>query len=93
MKLWTTSSGRAGGSSRAWTRSTTCFCGKEAVARELPTGRPLCKEHFIESIIKRAKEEVKGISGKVLLSVSGGKDSLVLMDVMAKIYDPSNLIA
>ncbi len=68
-------------------------CGKEAIAREYFTSNPLCKEHFIESVLRRAKEEIKGTSGKVLLAVSGGKDSLVLMDVMSQIYDKEELIA
>jgi len=68
-------------------------CGKPASMAEAPTGRPLCKEHFFQSVRERAKKEVKGVKGKILLAVSGGKDSLVLMDVMAHIYDPSELVA
>ena len=61
-------------------------CGRKAVAKDY-SGRPLCDEHFAESIVERAREEVKGVEGPLVLAVSGGKDSLVLMDVMAKIYD------
>ena len=83
------------GAERSSGPSTTirCYCGKEAFFREPHTREPLCKEHFFESVWRRAEEELKGVKGKILLAVSGGKDSLVLMDVMARVYDPSKLVA
>ncbi len=55
-------------------------CGKEeAVIFQAHTGRSLCKECFFNDIKKRVAEEAKkqGITEarKVLLAVSGGKDS------------------
>ncbi|NPA84742.1 MAG: TIGR00269 family protein [Crenarchaeota archaeon] len=68
------------------------LCGRRAVARDA-FGRALCKEHFLESVVGRAAKELEGVEGKLLLAVSGGKDSLVLMDIMAQIYDVGKLIA
>ncbi len=69
-----------------------CFCGKRAVAKDFK-GRPLCEEHFLESVVERARKELEGVEGNLLLAVSGGKDSLVLMDVMSKIYDTEKMVA
>ncbi|UXD21339.1 potassium-transporting ATPase subunit A [Ignicoccus pacificus DSM 13166] len=94
MTSWTGSTGSREGTSRACIRTLKCdLCGRPSISKELPTGRPLCEKHFLKSIWKRASEEIKGIKGPILLSVSGGKDSLVLMDVMSNIYDPSELVA
>ena len=68
------------------------LCDKRAVAKDY-LGRPLCEEHFLESVVERARKELEGVSGKLLLAVSGGKDSLVLMDVMSRIYDVNEMVA
>ncbi|WP_149528487.1 TIGR00269 family protein [Sulfuracidifex tepidarius] len=73
-------------------------CGKEeAVIFQAHTGRSLCKECFFNDIKKRVAEEAKkqGITEarKVLLAVSGGKDSLVLVDTLSSLISPSKIVA
>ncbi|ABU81689.1 TIGR00269 family protein [Ignicoccus hospitalis] len=67
-------------------------CGKRVVAKDY-SGRPLCEEHFLQSVVERAEKELEGVNSKILLAVSGGKDSLVLMDVVAQLRDPKDLVA
>ncbi|QGA54661.1 TIGR00269 family protein [Sulfolobus sp. E5-1-F] len=70
---------------------------REAVILQPHTGRKLCKECFIEDVRKRVEIEARkqGIvnSNKILLAVSGGKDSLVLADTLSQFINPSKLIA
>jgi len=52
----------------------------------------------VNDIIKRVENEIKKYrlinqNEKVLLAISGGKDSYTLLDVMSKIHDPSKLVA
>ncbi len=74
-------------------------CGiRPAVVYQKHTGRFLCKDCFIEDIIDRVRREVEKWNmirpgDTILLAVSGGKDSFVLLDIMPKIHDPSKLIA
>ena len=67
------------------------LCNKRAFFKG-PLG-PFCEEHLLQSVRERARKEIEGINEKILLAVSGGKDSLVLMDVMAHIYDKEKLVA
>lgn len=54
-------------------------------------GTHLCKDHFIQSLEKRVKKDIKK-QGKTLtntrfgIAVSGGKDSLVALHLMKKIF-------
>lgn len=69
---------------------------REAVVYQRHTGRRLCRECFIEDIVERVRREVSRYSmfserDRVLLAVSGGKDSFVLLDVMTRIHDVSRL--
>ncbi|NON62596.1 TIGR00269 family protein [Acidianus sp. RZ1] len=61
------------------------------------TGRKLCKQCFIDDIRLRVKNEAErqGVlsAKRVLLAVSGGKDSFTLADSLASIMDPKKLIA
>lgn len=70
---------------------------RDAILYQPHTGRRLCRECFIEDVRKRVKEEAEkqGIlkANKVLLAVSGGKDSLTLADTLASIVNPKRLIA
>jgi len=70
---------------------------REAVIYQPHTGRNLCKECFINDVRERVKREAEkqGITkaNKVLLAVSGGKDSLTLADALASFVDPKRLIA
>lgn len=74
--------------------STRCeVCGEKAVIFQRHTGRALCRKCFMNDIVSRVKNEVErfrmfGPRDNVLLGVSGGKDSYVLVDVMLKIHDP-----
>ena len=79
------------------TPKTRCdVCGGEAVVFQRHTGRALCRECFINDITSRVREEVSrfkmfGLKDDVLVGVSGGKDSYVLVDVMLKIHEPSKM--
>ncbi|ARM76299.1 TIGR00269 family protein [Acidianus manzaensis] len=70
---------------------------KDAVIYQPYSGRRLCKDCFIDDVRRRVREEAEkqGIlkANKVLLAVSGGKDSLTLADTLASIVNPKKLIA
>ena len=71
-------------------------CGKEAVVFQRHTGRALCRECFINDVVSRVRNEVNrfsmfGAKDNVLVGVSGGKDSYVLVDVLFKIHDPGRM--
>jgi uncharacterized protein (TIGR00269 family) len=74
-------------------------CGsRQAVIYQPHTGRKLCRECFIKDIEERIKNEVKKWNmiepgDRILLGLSGGKDSYVLLDVLSKIHKPSRLLA
>ncbi len=62
------------------------------------TGRVLSKREFEEDVISRVSREVSKYdmidSGdNVLLAVSGGKDSFVLVDTLSRIHDTGKLLA
>ena len=75
------------------------LCGvKEAVVYQLHTSKALCRDCFINDILKRVELEIKKYNliksnERVLLAISGGKDSFTLLDVMSKIHSSSKLIA
>lgn len=70
---------------------------RDAVIYQPHSGRRLCKDCFTDDVKKRVKEEAEkqGVlkASKILLAVSGGKDSLTLADTLASIIDPKRLIA
>jgi len=72
-------------------------CGvREATIYQRHTGKKLCSECFIKSVKERIKKEIKKYNminsrDRVLLALSGGKDSFVLLDVLSEIHDPSKL--
>ncbi len=72
-------------------------CGiKEAVIYQRHTGMGLCRDCFINDVITRVRNEVKKFEmfderHKLMLAVSGGKDSYVLLDVILKLHDPSRV--
>ncbi|AWR97591.1 TIGR00269 family protein [Acidianus sulfidivorans JP7] len=70
---------------------------REAILYQPHSGRRLCKDCFINDIKERVRKEAEkqGIlkANKVLLAVSGGKDSLTLADTLASIVNPKRLIA
>ncbi len=73
-------------------------CGaRPAVVYQDYTGMRLCRECFIGDVVKRVRSEIKrwrmiGEREKLMLALSGGKDSFVLLDIMSEIHDPSRLM-
>lgn len=73
-------------------------CDREAKVSVPHLGLSLCDRCFIEHIRERVRNEVKRYSlldknDVVLMGVSGGKDSFVLLDILSLIHDPDKLIA
>jgi tRNA(Ile)-lysidine synthase TilS/MesJ len=70
---------------------------REAEVFQPHTGRRLCKECFINDVRERVRQEAErqGLfkARKVLLAVSGGKDSYVLADALAEVLKGVKLIA
>jgi len=66
-------------------------CNKEAEYDIPYAGLHLCREHFIEFIDGKVKKEIREqvrfkSDDRVLIAVSGGKDSMLLMHQMHKIF-------
>ncbi len=74
-------------------------CGvRDAIIYQPHTGRALCKECFFRDILERAKSEIRrwrmfSPSDTLLLGLSGGKDSYVLLDILSQIHDTSRIVA
>ncbi len=73
-------------------------CGvREAEVFQPHTGKRLCRDCFLSNVQERVGREAKKLGvtsvSRVLIAVSGGKDSLVLADTLSKVMDPSKLIA
>lgn len=66
-------------------------CPKSAITFIRYSGMHLCKFHFIEFFEKRVKKEVKkqGIekNSKIVVGLSGGKDSTVALFILKKIFE------
>ncbi|MCL6014514.1 MAG: TIGR00269 family protein, partial [Candidatus Thermoplasmatota archaeon] len=65
-------------------------CEQVAVFESRPTGSALCKFHFVESVERRFKQEIRkqvhfnnGIT-TIGVAISGGKDSSVLLYLLWK---------
>ncbi len=66
------------------------WCNKKAVIRVRSYGISLCEDHFPSFVLRRVSETIKrykmlGKNEKVLVAVSGGKDSMVLWDIMCSL--------
>ena len=70
---------------------------REAEVLHPHTGRRLCKECFVNDVRERVRQEAErqGLfkARKVLLAVSGGKDSYVLADALAEVLKGVKLVA
>jgi uncharacterized protein (TIGR00269 family) len=74
------------------------YCGAQAKVYVPHQGIRLCENCFKKNVVSRVKEEVYRFnmldsSDTVLMGISGGKDSFVLLDVLSQLHDPSKLIA
>jgi len=71
---------------------------RPAAVKQRHTGKALCYDCFIKDVQSRVKSEITRYNmimegDRILVGVSGGKDSLVLLDVLASVYSPSKLMA
>lgn len=68
-------------------------CSNPAITFIRYSGLHLCKEHFIEFFERRVKKEVRKykIKGKIAVAISGGKDSIVAMHMLKKIFKNSKV--
>ena len=65
-------------------------CGRQAVVFVRYSGAHLCEEHFSDFVERRVKHEIRGqvdLRGgeRIAVAVSGGKDSTVALELLAKI--------
>ncbi len=74
-------------------------CGiRDAVVFQQHSGKALCKQCFIEDVTARTITEIKrwkmfSPKDRLLLGLSGGKDSYVLLDILARIHPVSRILA
>jgi uncharacterized protein (TIGR00269 family) len=65
-------------------------CGNNAIINMRQHKLPLCKGHFTEWVVEQTARTIKkykmfGWKDKILLAVSGGKDSLALWDILHRL--------
>ncbi len=74
------------------------ICGnRAAVFLQLHTGKRLCKECFINDLKNRVVNYIKRYSllnhnDKILVGLSGGKDSYTLFKILLEIHDPAKIV-
>lgn len=66
-------------------------CPKSAVIYQKYSNAHLCKSHFIEDVERKIKRDIRkfkmiGRDDKIAVAVSGGKDSVVLLYILHKIF-------
>lgn len=66
-------------------------CGKSAVIFQKYSNAHLCRIHFIEDAERKIKRDIRkfkmiGRNEKIAVALSGGKDSVVLMYVLNKVF-------
>lgn len=70
-------------------------CGREAVTFIRYNGTHLCPDHFMRYVERRVKREVRKQihltkGDQIAVAVSGGKDSMVTLKLVASIFGPRN---
>lgn len=63
------------------------ICGREAIVKLRSYNLALCKEHYVEFVKRRVEKAIKKFKmfnkdNRILVAVSGGKDSIVLWHVL-----------
>ena len=71
------------------------ICGREAVTYIRYNGTHLCGEHFMRYVDKRVKKEIRKQihiypGDKLAVAVSGGKDSMVALNMVSSVFGPRN---
>ncbi len=71
---------------------------RPAILYQPHSGRRLCRECFLDDIRRRVEDELSRWrmvrpGDTLLLALSGGKDSFVLLDILTMIYKPSRMLA
>ncbi|MDO9537727.1 MAG: tRNA lysidine(34) synthetase TilS, partial [Thermoplasmata archaeon] len=66
-------------------------CPKKSVISIPYSGADLCKDHFLESVEKRARKEIKfqgklPRGSKLAVAVSGGKDSMSALSILVDTF-------
>jgi len=66
------------------------YCSKESFYLRAYSGERLCKDHFVETLIKKvrntiSKNNLLKWNDRILVAVSGGKDSLTALHILHKI--------
>jgi len=74
-----------------WRRVATCKCGAEPVYLARYSGHHLCPKHFLESVEKRVRKEVRkqgpfGLDKTIAVALSGGKDSVVTLRLLHEAF-------
>jgi len=75
------------------TKSPVCKCGKPAVIFRKYEGSYLCKAHFLQSVEKKVKKNMRVHNlvrpgDRIGVGLSGGKDSITCLYLMHKILGP-----
>lgn len=68
-------------------------CSKPAITYFRYNGTHLCEEHFIQFFHRRVKKEIRKqgkieYNSRIGIAISGGKDSIVALQIMYELYKP-----
>lgn len=66
-------------------------CNQEAIIYQKYSNAHLCREHFIEDVERKVKRDIRkfrmiGRGEKIAIGLSGGKDSMVLLFILHKVF-------
>ncbi|MBE8539234.1 TIGR00269 family protein [Geoglobus acetivorans] len=67
------------------------YCNRKAVYFQRHSGKHLCRKHFVENFLKRVKRSIRKYrmvrrNERIAVALSGGKDSVVLAQVLKTLY-------